>query len=464
MNFCKISRTDLASLISQTAAGGRPTAGLQVGEPSWPPEAHDVWACWHEEVTIETSRHDQLPVMVVVSDEDLNDFLAWAVTFLPGFRPLTSFLRVLPWTVFSTLRDLRPGLDSDLDCVAIGAILGETMINATGRGFIDSLALTAFESTYSFAMSRALLIGLSHELRQAVSDRWHEARELTDQPARKMPLEALEDVWSVVLRLTQGGSTPNATKEDRLGLIEEACREIRRGQGISSFNWHRLSGSRISNSVIADSMRSTKEHRVETFEQAVKTLSQEVSDELHASFLVGYLASLVSDGSMEHGHLVLPLQGRLPTAMLWYGICAGLLPGNRIRTDYNHLGLRILRSLKRNDGLLSPPTCDISVAELEVLLRGDVRSRNFRQHHASFLRVELVPMVTTVLRWPGRQTAGGGQMGLFGSDDRQPALGPDRLRELILSLRGSLSLAESLLDAGPSGGSGSSQGRGKRRR
>jgi hypothetical protein len=341
------------------------------------------------------------------------------------------------------------------------------MTNATGRGFIESLPLTAYESTYSFAISRALLIGLNQKVLQYVSDGWHDARQFTEQPTRKMPPEALEAVWSVVLRLTREkrGGAANATGDERISLIEEACREIRNAGGISSLNWHRLSGNRISNSAIADSMRSTKEHRVETFEEAVKTLSKDVSDEICTSFLVGYLASLVSDGSLEHGHLVFPLQDRLPTAMLWYGICAGLLPKSRVRTDHNHLGLRILRSLKRNHGLLSLPRCDISLAELEVLLRGDTRSRSFRQTHASFLRVEIAPMVTTVLRWPGRQASGGGQLGLFSADERQLSLEGERLRELVAALRGSLSLAESLLGSHPPGsGETAYASRGKRRR
>ncbi len=461
MKFCKLNRTEFASLLTELPAPSSFPPGTRPGQPDYPPEPHSILACWSDD----SARDDSLPLLGVVADQDLNDFLAWAVTFLPAFRPLTSFVRILPWSVFTITQDLRQVWNSDLDCVLIGAILGETMTNATARGFIESLALTAYESTYSHAISRALLLGLDRKALQYVSDGWHDVREFTEQPTRKMPSEALENIWSVVLRLArQKVALSNTTSDDRIGLLEEACREIYSGQGVSSFNWSRLSGNRISNSVIADSMKSTKEHRVETFEQAVDTLSRNVPDELLASFLVGYLASLVSDGSLEHGHLVSPLQNRLPTAMLWYGICAGLSPKNRILSDHNHLGLKMLRLLKRNDGLLSPPTCDVSLAELGIMLRGNSPAKSFRQTHASFLRVELVPMVTTVLRWPSRSTAGGGQLGLFSGDDRQPPIEADRLRELINSLRGSLSLAESLLGSKTQSGETTPPSRGKRRR
>lgn len=462
MKMCKLSRTEFASLLTELSANSSFPSGVRSGQPDSPPEPHYILACWSDD----PGRDDSLPMLGVVADQDLNDFLAWSVTFLPGFRPLTSFVRILPWSVFKTFQDSPQGRESGLDCVVIGAILGETMTNATGRGFIDSLTVTAYESTYSYAMSRALLMGLNRRVLQYVSDGWNDVREFTEQPTRKMPPDALDSIWSVIIRLgrEKGPHDANATTGDRIDLLEEACREIHSGAGVSSFSWNRLSGNRVSNSVIADSMKSTKEHRVETFENAVSTLSKNVPDELFASFLVGYLASLVSDGSLEHGHLVYPLQDRLPTAMLWYGICAGLSPKNRILTDHNHLGLRILRLLKRSDGLLSPPTCDVSLSELGIMLRGNSPAKGFRQSHASFLRVELVPTVTTVLRWPNRPMAGGGQLGLFTADDRRMPMEADRLRDLINSLRESLSLAESLLGSKAEVGESTTSSRGKRRR
>jgi hypothetical protein len=443
MQFCNLNRTDFASLLSEGGAISSLPMPPRMGQPGFPPEAHGLWVCWDDKTP---ASGNSLPALVIVSDEDLTDFFAWAVTFLPAFRPLTSFLRVLPWTVFSLAKARERTTAPSLNAALVGGILGEKLTNATGRGFIESLPLTAFESTYSYAMSRTLLTGLNPKILQYVSDGWHNAREFTEQRTRRIPPDALESVWSVVLRLAGERQTQpsQAATKDQVTLVVEACLEIRDGGNISSFNWHRLSGGLINNSAVADTMNSTKEHRVDAFEHMVKILSKNVSDELSTGFLVGYLASLVSDGSLEHSQLIFPLQERLPTAMLWYGICAGLLPKSHILNDYAHLGLRILRSLNREDNLLSTPGCDLSLPELEVLLRGDQRSINFRQTHASFLRVELAPMVTTVLRWPGRQGASG-QLGLFSGDERQTPAEMDRLRELVTTLRSSLSLAESLL-------------------
>jgi hypothetical protein len=130
--------------------------------------------------------------------------------------------------------------------------------------------------------------------------------------------------------------------------------------------------------------------------------------------------------------------------MLWYGVCASLSPGTRVLTDYGHLGVRILRMIERHEDVMSPPTCDISLAELEVMLRGQPRSRTFRQTHASSLRVELAPAITTLIRSIGHQSLPE-QPGLFGEEMRQSVLEADRLKDLILTLRKSLSVAESIL-------------------
>jgi hypothetical protein len=301
--------------------------------------------------------------------------------------------------------------------------------------------------------------GFSSSLMRHASDGWRTARQLTNQPLRRAIPEALSEVWSIVLRLANSRNLEN-DRSPQLEAIHEACREIREGGGVSSFTWHKISQGRVSNSSYADAMSASKERRVEVFESAVNALTHEAPDELSASFLVGYLASLVSGGSLEHSHLVFPLRDRLPTAMLWYGICSGLQPNNRVLTDYSYLGLRLVRAMNRREILPSPPACDIALNELEVLFRGDPRGRGFRQANTSFLRIEVAPTVTTVVKWPLRPNDGG-QLGLFEGEDRPRVSEYERLRELVAALRGSLSLAESML-AGQT--MPPSQQRGKRQR
>jgi hypothetical protein len=129
--------------------------------------------------------------------------------------------------------------------------------------------------------------------------------------------------------------------------------------------------------------------------------------------------------------------------MLWYGICAGLSPRSRVLTDSNYLGLRIHRCLSRQESLVSYPSSDISLNELKIILRGNPKGRGFRQINSSFLRVEIAPLVTTVVAWPNRQVAGG-QLSLF-APDLPKAAGSEanRLNAAIRSLKDALTILES---------------------
>ena len=443
MRNSQINRNELVALLSEADSSIHPQSMTGFGSPSSKPDPRHVWVCWEDE----SKQGETLPQLLIVADAEIEDFLAWAVTFLPKFRPFTAFIRVLPWTVFEMSQDRGPKPSNAIAPVIAGAALGEAMMSSTGRGFLETLPLTAFESTYSATLGRALFQGFQSPLMQCASEGWKLARQLTDQPMRRVTPESLDSVWAVVLALTdsthaQGLSTP------RLQAIYRGCTEIRDTGELSSGAWEGISQNRVSRSSYSEAMSATRERRVEFFETTVRSLINESTDELSTSFLVGYLASLISDGSIEHAQLVLPLQEILPTAMLWYGVNAGLLPRNRVLTDYGSLGLRLVREMNRQHTLLSAPFCDVSVRELEVLFRGDPRSRGFRQNNASLLRIEVAPTITTAVKWPPR-TVSGGQLSLFGSEDRPVVSDLSRLHELVEFLRNGLSLAESMLPAQP---------------
>jgi hypothetical protein len=442
MKFCALSRPDLVSLL-EGFSSPQGFGDLRSGEPDRVPNPREIWACWPDA----TDAPMTIPSILVVSDDDLQDFFAWAIAFLPNFLPLTSFFRVVPWSVFKAgYRSASSGLLKRSN-ILVGAILGEMLTSATGRGFLQSLPTVAFESTFSYAIGRALAVGYEEgSMLRLVNDGWHFTRQLTGQKPIRVTQQRLEDVWAVVFRVV-GTRFGELFLDERLTDIVEATLDIARGEEISDLNLKRLSTGKISIASIAQSMRTSRERRVETFESVMSDLTRDVRDEMRVSFLAGYLASLIGDGSLEHAHLVFPLLEGLPTAMLWYGICASMFPSSRILHDYGHLGLKLLRLIQKPDDLLAPPSCDISLPELEITLRGKGGGKSFRRVHASFLRVELLPTVSTVVRWSGVGVAPD-QLSLFDAERRQP-MEASQIRRIIESLREALALSERLLGPQP---------------
>jgi len=449
MRYCKLNRSEFVDMINSMERNQPGLLFRYYNQPDRSPYAHELWACWHDD----SLNEDPLPAFIIVADDGLNDFLAWSLNFIPAYRPLSSFLRILPWSFFLSFREKRSIASSKIRSVFVGAILGETLADSTGKGFLATLPITSFESTYSYAMSRAFSLGVDQNIMSYVSDGWYKARECTEQKARKLSFSSLKTLWRVILSLSSNNTSASMDllPENRINILAEACRDIESGNNLSSHHWRILSDGRITNADISESMKSTREHRVEIFEEVVDRLSGQSPDELYSSFLVGYLASMIGDGSLEHAHLFYPIQNMMPSAIFWYGVCSSLLPNNRILTENDNLGLKILRLLNKEENLSFVPSCDISLPELEVMFRGSPKSRHFRQFQSSSLRIEIAPMVTTVVRWPASQ-GGSGQYGLFNGEDhikaqKQSIPGEsERLNELASNLKSSLSILESLIN------------------
>ena len=462
MQSSKLNRAELLSLMMGPKSGRELFPRYKNVEADTEPRQNEVYVYW----PTEKSKGDELPSVVVVADDALEDFLAWSTTFLSSYRPLSSFLRVLSWTIFQEVQNESKESFFQNRSVLGGAILGETLANVTGRGLIDSLSLTAFESTYSYAISRAIALGFRASLMPYISKGWQSVRDFGEQRERKLSIENLESVWDILFMLAMPKQLNEwvSRQSNRAIEILQACEEISLKGEISMETLERLLRGRVSPFLFANLMRLPREHRVVLFERVMKDLMDTPTNDPGINFAVGYLASMLGEGSLEHAQLIFPFQSQFPSAMLWYGVCASLSPASRVLTDYGHLGLRILRMLERKDDYYTSPVCDVSLAELEVIMRGHPKSRIFRQAHASFLRVELAPCITTVVRSIGVHGSPE-QPTLFGEEGRQNSIEADRLRELVLTLKNGLSLAEViLLKANTQTGVGESQSRQKRRR
>ena len=132
---------------------------------------------------------------------------------------------------------------------------------------------------------------------------------------------------------------------------------------------------------------------VRAFERILKGPNR--LDVLTSSFLAGLLADQISPGSFEHVDLLLPYLNQYPTALIWYGLCAGLHPDSEVQQVGNCLGRRLVRDLLASDPILSRPKYDIAVRELEVHLDREepLEFRTASQNH--------IAVRSSSLRFPG---------------------------------------------------------------
>jgi hypothetical protein len=352
-----------------------------------------------------------LPSLAIVPQEEPRDFLAWTSTFFPGFLPFTAFVRVLD---VRTARELwkhtrmrqsqvsnRQLRETQTYCV--GLILGEVITQAPDMLDSSSLSPLVCASTLSFCMSKALLLQVLDDCGDRIVEKWSLARHLLDQPERKLSADAIRNIWSILAEVLNGDQFALRSRQlpAPSGIIVRASLELKTTRKIESSTWRELVGRELAG--VPEKMQGPREERVSRFESAVSSLSHDARINLGtASFVCGYLASLIEPGSLAYAKLVAPHLGRFPTAMLWYGLCAGMERGNILLSQFSALGRRVMRDLQLTEGFLTTPNSDIAIEELEVFFEGDKPLHEFQRSSPRHISIEIFPGINTLLNWPDR--------------------------------------------------------------
>ena len=252
--------------------------------------------------------------------------------------------------------------------------------------------------------------------------------------APTLPLDARSVVsaWSVIGSISGGRSELTLWDSLPSTLILEACWQILKHGAIHQSEWNALTRGIPELSHLRGELEGPREDRLSLFERAVKALPRsQKTGNATAEFLCGYLASCISPGTLDHINILLPYLDTLPSLLLWYGLCAGLLSSNSLESEFDGLIRRVKRELLRDDYFLQSPSCDISFAELEVISASARDLTDMRVSATGLLVVELFPCVNAQFRLRQADGVSEAPSGLTASilDDLSDSL--DRTRDLI---------------------------------
>jgi hypothetical protein len=371
-----------------------------------------------------------LPSAILIPERDQADFLAWAYTYLSSMRPFTAFVRLLDPRFGSQLE--KPRQSRSLGRLAesfVGLILGEAFAHLDPRSEPRQLTPNACANTHTFALTRSVLLGFDQEI-DATSRAWYMTRELTKQSVGNIGSKELMAPFAMLLRLA-GVLNGSYESPSDMQLVETACREISVDGDIEASTWSRLSAAIPGIEDIRDQMSRSREDRLRAFEKLqIIMAKQSDNNNLLIAFLAGYIGSRIAPGELDHIFLFTRSVQFAPASLLWFTVCAGLQSQGQILTFLDGLGSRILRDLDQYDGILTRPRSDLSVTELRVLFGGNKTLSEFRTSSNGALSVELMPGVTTVVRWSRTMDT---QPDLF--DRREPLM---EARHLLSELNSSL--------------------------
>lgn len=336
-------------------------------------------------------RFDRPPV-AAVPQEEIADFLAWVSTYVPTIRPFTAFTRVVPISdLNASLSERVPSLQG-LESAAAGLIVSEALVAANGQMSLSELPVAACESTFFFACSRALAVGLSPPRLGRLFHDWRSLRMLTRQPPREFPEDAAAHLQETLTALLPGGAS------ERGSLASAACRELFADGDVEAKTWVELVGDAKDLIQGPAEMQGPREQRVRYLARVIPKYASEGPDRMCA---LGYLLALFDGGADLNVHLV-PRSPHWGALLMWYGFVAGLLRQNSIEAVGGGLGRRLIRDMLQADSIFDPPRSDIAFEELAIYLSGPRPVDDFRSGSGSSLTVELAPRVPVLVKWSGR--------------------------------------------------------------
>jgi hypothetical protein len=364
-----------------------------------------------------------LPRVLIIRDAERQDFFAWANSFLK-MSPVTAFVRVLTYPKVKNLiiNRIEPGQRLRAPFVALA--LCEAL------GYLEEdhsrLTLRACEATYSFAVAKSFLhVFGDHAIAQTGFD-WFRARQLLNSRTTSVTLQELQSIWIILTELVTRSSI------SRMMQIPEpvlrGCFEIVELGRISKPTWIELTREHNGIPDVQTFADSTREDRVLAFERAVRSFAAAQSSSTSA-FIAGYLCSQIGPGSLEHWRLLRGVKRELPSAILWYGLCAGLQPNSQMAPAFSGLGRLVAREIDRKIELLSAPTCEVSIEELDSLGGFNRIASRMNVSSTTTIALEIAPGITIPMR-PGNVGSP-----LFDTA-AEPKIGADEIRDLVQQIDG----------------------------
>jgi hypothetical protein len=396
--YARIDRRDFGDLISEERVSRLNIETVAEIDVLGAPVGNAVLAVW----SLDPKKTAQLPEVLICQDGTQNDWAAWITTFAAKIRPFSAYMRLMTRTDFqrTAKRSLTPDIGT-LTWPTAGLILGE-VLGASGLPdkALETLSATAFASTLSFVMCRAAAMYPDFHEWSHLIEMWESIREVTKQRTRSVESESVARVCATAMdAFGFGGASKILTPNDI--EVSEACRNLFRSPQRTPSNFSE-------NKPFADAelmMHGSREDRVLAIEEFIhRSDSILVHKPEVMSFMLGYLASRIAPGTIRHSSVLSQVTHRYPTAMLWYGFCAGFaeseanMPNSSRRrgVDLPSSARRVVRELLRPEPVLGAPVCDIGYLELIALSRtgGDPLEGLIKTSQGSVI-VELLPGVCT---------------------------------------------------------------------
>lgn len=341
--------------------------------------------------------------IILVAEEELQDFLAWTTTYISSYSPFTAFFRILTTADaarFSLFEARAPLLPESLLTAMSGIAIAEAVVQTPqAPRSIANISIQACQATFSYAALRGLASGLHPADLPELSEAWARARQLTaDAPLRLDP-DSSSMFWMIVSSslLSDGPNSRNrsGTWTDALEDLIQTARFDKPLKG--SFAWNQLESTLPFAGSADRQFELPREEQLVVLDRTAQALLRSSVPRPLAEAWVGLLAARLANGSFDYIGVLDSVRDTLPGSLLWFALFACWRSGFDGLVNGRCLGRRVAREVFEPTAIFASPTCDISLAEYELL--GASRSLDsIRTRVSSVIDVELLPLVSSKFR------------------------------------------------------------------
>jgi hypothetical protein len=387
----ELKREHLPDLVHGSINSVLPLSPNQIANLS--PREGTIIAIWR---TPNSEDRTPLPQIILGSPSTLEDLFAWSATYLRGIGPITAQTRAITPDVFRlTLRARPENIWRRLAGGAVGMGIGEVLMHTRRATPLAGITLAACRSTLSFALMRAAALGIRNEELFDVAELWQQLRSKTGQASTAVPVGDIVKVATALTIAKLDQNSDDQSNYDRpanllleLGGEPESLRRV--GEAFGPFPTE-LSLEHFS--------AQTAETRVKLFDRLAPILiAHPVRTRIEKAFALAVISYFCRPGLPQQISLLTAFNDVSPESLLWLGAMQGAIPFPDTLAEGDGLGWRVARDLFDPADVFSAPVCDISLSELQVLIRGRSTTRMVKSLATTRLDVELMPGVSTFVR------------------------------------------------------------------
>lgn len=352
----------------------------------------------------------QLPFVVIPAESELDDFFATVATYHPSQSPLTAYVHVLGKDVKECFDPTQPNIIPDgrglnrPQLARLGACLGETALAALGSsGSALNPSYSACKRSLGYALARTIALYPSFDAKVAL-DRWERLRHLTGLAVSQDAVRAVCAIHAAALGGNAHLYESALASKLRAALVthvavSHANNEL---QNILLEYYPRLSEIAMDNSVPFDA-------RMGSFLRAVEEIQRSSQGTETDCLAVGYFCNRILPGSFAHSKLLVRLVEFFPSVLVWYGMFCSTSTDFDARHFGNGLFKKLGRDMSQPFSFAQRPQCDLSLDELEVLMRAPVRPEIIKPIQQKIASIALLPGLDVFSRFTHDDDGHGGR-------------------------------------------------------